>query len=242
MPEARTPGLLGRLPGRVPAGLGTLNYYAAGPLPAPPASVAVPAVADWGMLGNDRYGDCGVAGLEHGFMADAADTSVTETQASGQQAVTYYLKYTGGQDDGVVLADYLAYVRRTGYYGRKVTAYAPVAVHDVPTLQTAITLYDFAYTGITVTGAMEGAFAAGKPWTTATLRGEELGGHCVPVVGYDDEHLLAVTWGQVQAITYPAWHRMSGEAWAVITGELSRGDGHGVSLAALTADLNRLNA
>lgn len=51
---------LGRLPGQIPAGLRDLTFYAAGPLPAPPASVAVPAVpaqpdgTPWGMDDNDR--------------------------------------------------------------------------------------------------------------------------------------------------------------------------------------------
>jgi hypothetical protein len=231
---------LGRLPALIPAGLHDLGYYCPGPLPKPPASVLVPEVPSWQMLGNDQYGDCGVAGLEHGFMADAADVSETEQFPTDAQAVSYYLAYTGGQDTGVVLSDYLGHVRQTGYYGHTVAAYAPVGVHDIPTLQTAIDLYDFAYTGIVVTQAMQEAFAAGRPWTLATLDSPVDGGHCVPVVGYDDHFLYAVTWGAVQAITYPAWHQMSDEAWAVITGELAEGDGHGVNLAALTADLDKL--
>ena len=61
--------------------------------------------------------------------------------------VSYYLAYTGGQDSGVVLSQFLAYVRQHGFYGHSVAAYAPVAVHDVPTLCFAIDAYDFAYVG-----------------------------------------------------------------------------------------------
>ena len=73
--------LLGKRPALIPAGLRDLTYYVAGSLPKPPASVAVPSVPNpgaaggggaWGMDGNDTKGDCGVAGLNHGFMADAA--------------------------------------------------------------------------------------------------------------------------------------------------------------------------
>jgi len=196
------------------------------------------------MLGNDQFGDCGVAGLEHGFMCDAAMTHEQEPEATDQQAIAYYFRYTNNQDTGVVLSQYLAYVRTHGYFGHSVKAYAPVAVHDVPTLQTAIMLYGFVYTGIMVTEAMQAAFAQHKPWIASDLQSQVLGGHCIPLCGYDDSFLYAVTWGGVQPISYSAWHMMSSEAWSVITGELvaRNGDARGVSLAALEADLNKLAA
>ena len=176
-------------------------------------------------------------------MAAAAITGETEAFPAAGEAVAYYLAYTGGQDTGVVLSDYLAHVRQAGYYGHTVAAYAPVTVADIPTLQFATWAYGFAYAGITVTEAMMTAFADGRPWDMAALDSPAAGGHCVPVTGYDDRFLYVVTWGSVQAITYPAWHRMADEAWAVLTGEIAaKGDnGRGVSLAALQADLGRLD-
>ena len=70
--------------------------------------------------------------------------------------------------------------------------------------------------------------------------GPGLGGHCIPLVAFSPEYLTAISWGGVQQIEYAAWHAMSEEAWAVIPGELASGDGHGVNLAALEADLDRL--
>ena len=245
---------LGRLPAQIPAGLRDLTYYAAGPLPKAPASVAVPAVADWGMDGNgpdptctvapDGVGDCGVAGLNHGLMSAAADTHETETFPSADEVVSYYMQYTGGQDSGVVLSQFLAHVRQAGFYGHTVAAYAPVAVHDVPTLTFAIDAYDFAYAGITVTqGMMDAAEGPGPwTWTLESLGGPEVGGHCIILCGYDSNWLYGITWGQVIRIAYPAWHQMSQEAWAVLAGEEVRAktDGHGINLAALQADLGRL--
>lgn len=246
MPETtvRPVGQLGRLPGKMPVGLHELSYYVAGSLPKPPAEVAVPDFADWGMLGNNQYGCCGPAGLEHGFEANATIAAEHEAFPSAEQCVDYYLAYTGGQDTGVVLADYLAYVRQHGYYGHTVDSYAPVAVQDVPTLQTAVFLYGFAYTGIVVTAEMQQAFANHEPWNSAVVNAQPIGGHCVPICGYDDQFLYIVTWGAVQPITYPAWHRIASEAWAVITGEFvtRNGDGRGVSLEALRADLDSLAA
>lgn len=243
MSDLRPVGKLGCLPGSIPVGLRELPYYAAGPLPKAPPYVTAPAFGDWGMLANDTLGDCGVAGLEHGFEADATIVADRETFPTADQASAYYLTYTGGQDSGVVLSSYLAHVRSAGYYGHTVDSYAPVAVHDIPTLHTAIYLYGFVYTGITVTAAMQTAFANHQPWTMATAQGSILGGHCVPLIGYDDAYLYAVTWGGVQAISYGAWHNISTESWAVLTGEFvaHNGDGRGISLPALHSDLNRLS-
>jgi hypothetical protein len=174
-------------------------------------------------------------------MTAAAVPGETETFPDADQVIQYYLTYTGGQDTGVVLSDFLAYVRKIGFYGHKVTAYAPVMVHDVSTLMTALWLYDAVYTGITVTQGMQDAFQNGQPWDAAAVQGEPIGGHCVPAVGYSDEGITVITWGQPQLITWPAWHTISTEAWAVITGELASGDGRGVNLAALQADLGKLD-
>lgn len=227
----------GCLPGHVPVGLKELSCYCAGPLPAAPAAVPVPEIA-WGMDGNDRYGDCGVAGINHGFMAAAMSAGVSERWPADTDVISYYLGYTHGQDSGVVLADFLGYVRQHGFFSRTLSGYAPVAVHDIPALHFAVWAYAFAYTGIRVTQPMMTAFSAGEPWTLAAAQDTNvLGGHCVPVVGYDSGNLYCVTWGKLQPVEYAAWHYMASEAWAVIPGEFSSGDGRGVSLAALETDL-----
>lgn len=239
---------LGRLPGHIPTGLRDLSFYAAGKLPQAPAAVGVPVPGiqpdgtPWGMLGNDQYGDCGVAGLDHSFMAAGIVTDTHGVFPSSEDVVNYYLQYTGGQDTGVVLADFLGYVHQQGFFGHSVAAYAPVGVHDIPTMHFAVNAYDFVYSGIRVTSAMQSAYARGDSWDLDDLFSQTVGGHCVPVVGYDSKYLYCVTWGKVQPITYAAWHYISDEAWAVISGELvsSGGDGRGINLAALQADLGSL--
>lgn len=236
---------LGRKPALIPAKLGYLTDYVAGPLPAPPASVAVPTVADWNMDMNDSLGDCGVAGIDHLFKAAAGDTKEAESFPTAKQVGKYYETYTGGQDDGVVLSDFLAYVRKEKFYKHTVSAYAPVAVHDVPTLQFVIDAYDSAYVGITVSNDMMAAVQGDGPWewTAKDLGGGAAGGHCIILAGFDSQWIYGITWGQVIKIAYPAWHRMSDEAWAVLPGEITtaKADGHGINLAALQADLSLLD-
>jgi hypothetical protein len=242
MPNPRIPGRLGRKPGVRPVGLRDLTYYVPGDLPLAPPALPVPEVGEWGMLGNDRYGDCGVAGLQHVFMADASILEEGESFPDAAKVIGYYMTYTDHVDSGVALAPFLAYVRQQGYFGHSVDAYAPVGVRDIPTLRTVTWMYGAAYCGIVVTEGMQRAFASHQPWTTDDLLSNVIGGHCVPVVGYDDSYLYVVTWGEVQAVSYAAWHYISDEAWAIITGEqvAAHSDGRGVSLDALRADLDRI--
>ena len=245
----------GRLPGQIPVGLCDLTFYAAGALPKAPASVAVPKVAAWGMDGNgpdptctvapEGVGDCGVAALNHVLMGVAADTAERESFPAADQVVNYYLKFTGGQDSGVVLSQFLAYVRKHKFYKHTVAAYAPVSVSDVNTLRFAIDAYG-AYAGINVTDRMMQAVQGDGPWTWTLedTSGSVEGGHCIPLLGFDSKWLYAVSWGQTIRIAYPAWHAIAEEAWALLVGEevKAKTDGHGISLAALQADLSKLNA
>jgi hypothetical protein len=234
---------LGRRPGYVPDGLRDLTWYAAGDLPAPPVRCPVPPPGDgdWGMDANDTLGDCGVAGLHHGDMCVESDTANPVVPVTGPDIASYYMTYTNGEDQGVVLADFLKYVEQTGWFGHTVTAFAPVKIADMSTIQFTVNAYGFAYTGIVVTDLMMQASNAGQPWTADMFAdGTVEGGHCVPLVGYDTENLYAITWGKVQAIQYSAWHLISQEAWAVLMGEITAAGNHGINLQALQADIGRL--
>ena len=234
---------LGRNPGHVPNGLRDLTWYVAGDLPAPPVRrpVPPPGNGNWGMDGNDVYGDCGVAGLHHGDMCVEYDTATPVVPITSDQITQYYLSYTGGQDNGVVLADFLGYVQKTGFFGHSVEAYAPVSISDMKTLQFATNAYGFCYTGIQVTDLMMNASNAGQPWTADTFaNGTVEGGHCVPIIGYGTDNLYVATWGMMQAIEYSAWHLIAEEAWAVLMSEVTAKGNHGINLAALKADISKL--
>jgi hypothetical protein len=244
------PYKLGALPPQFPGGLSDLTYYVAGSLPTPPATLTAPSppagIADqygpWNILSNDTLGDCGVAGLQHAMEVDAVLVKETETWPTSAQAGEYYMKYTGGVDGGVVLSQYLQYVRTHGYFGRYLYGYAPVKVSDVPTLQTATWMYGFVYTGVQIPQSAQEQFQNGQPWTVVNGSSIE-GGHCVPIVAYDDNYLYCITWGRIQAISYSWWHQFSTEAWCAIPGTIEghNGDGRGINLAALRADLDSLN-
>jgi len=60
-------------------------------------------------------------------------------------------------------------------------------------------------------------FGNGQPWARAT--GQQLGGHAVPIVGYDADNVYIVTWGKVQSMTWGCYSDVVEEAWAAILPE-----------------------
>lgn len=55
----------------------------------------------WGMLGNDNYGDCVMAGAAHESMLWAWATGRPIPRFDSNVVVTQYLQQTGGSDDGL---------------------------------------------------------------------------------------------------------------------------------------------
>src|SRR4051812_45233312 len=97
------------------------------------------SVADWGMLGNDAYGDCVFAGAGHETMLWGESTSGTRgmprfTDASvlgDYSAVTGFDPNDPNTDQGTYVRDALNYRRKTGVAdggGKRHCIYAYVAL------------------------------------------------------------------------------------------------------------------
>ena len=239
----RKVGLLGRLPAERPEGLHMLSFYQNNPLPAPPTSVAVPAVANWQMLGNDRYGDCTFAGIAHAEMATNATLGLNEAPPTEEQVIGAYLAYTGGVDQGAVEANLLKYWQSNQLFSGKVAAYAPTDPADFLELKSVINSYGLVYIGIEVPSPCEEQFATGKPWALTHTPADEniLGGHCIILTGYDENYFYGITWGKVQAIE-PSWlQSYMSESWAIITPEIvTKGQYGDLRLSELLADIEKL--
>jgi hypothetical protein len=241
----RTPGLLGRLPAQRPDGLHMFAYYQSNPLPKAPPTLGTPAVPQWLMLGNDKYGDCTFAGAYHAQMAVAQINNIKEKPLSDKQVVDAYLKYTKGQDVGAVEADLLSYWHNTGIFGNKIPAYAPTDRHDFEEIKSVVNTFGFCYIGITVPAPCMDQFAKHKPWAlTHTPADDQIeGGHCVIIVGYDHDMFYVVTWGAIQAVTKEWFQKYLQETWAIITPEaVVAGRVRNFRLTDLQADIKKLTA
>jgi hypothetical protein len=241
---SRTPGKMGKLAPQFPVGLKEMSAYAAQPLPQPPATVDwAKNVSTWPMDGNDRYGDCTMAAAAHLIQSWNAETGESLPVPVDQQVVAQYLKLTGGQDTGLVESQVLKQWLSAGLWHNKIVGYAPVNVHSLDALKQAIAFFGGVYVGIQVPDNAQDQFRAGQPWTLVPGWQQQSieGGHAVPLLGYDDQYLYAITWGAVQPMAWDWWSTYGDEAWVILSEEFSRaGKVDGIDVAALQADLAQI--
>ena len=241
------------VPGRLhdfnPPPISGLMTYATAPLPAPAAAVYPPNLV-YPMACNDTLGDCTIADVVHSSQVWSGMTHEAWTYCGDPATKAEYLKLTGGQDTGLVISQLLATWQTAGLgpVARKIDAYAPVHFVNVTEVKQTVEWFGSCRIGVNLPQSAMNQTNAGLPWAiTGTAADTQiLGGHDVPVVGYDDLYLWVVTWGRLQAVTY-GWFTSPTyveEAWAVVPYQFEArgGDGRGLALPRLTADVTSMNA
>lgn len=193
-------------------------------LPAPPAQADWhTAVASWPMYLNDQIGDCTEAMVGHCIENASTYGQGTTIEVADSDVLTAYERVSGydpnkpDSDQGAVLQDVYGDWVKHGVGGHKATVFAQVDHANATELKQAVDLLGAVGLGITVTQDMMDAFNAGQPWSTAT--GEQLGGHAVPIVGYDADFVYVVTWAKVQKMTWACYAVVTEEAWAAVLPE-----------------------
>ena len=231
------------------------TYLQPSQLPPPPPSVDYTRAVKggWGMMANDKVGDCTCAAAGHLIMEWTADTDRQVDPDDKQilaaySAITGYDPATGANDNGAVETDVLNYWRKTGVAGHQILAYAALEPGNTQHVQDAIDLFGGAYIGLALPVSAQtqsvwsvppgGPHGAGKPGSW--------GGHAVPVMGYDSHGLTVITWGATKLMTWQFWAAYCDEAYAVLSMDFLKADPtnpndpvapSGFDLAALQADL-----
>jgi hypothetical protein len=241
---------LGKLPVRHdPRTLQMADYlrYEALP-PSPPTVNWGSKVHAWGMMANDRVGDCTCAAAGHMILdwstCDGPKPIMpTDAQIlAAYSAITGYDPKSGANDNGAVELDVLNYWRKKGIAKRRILAYVSLEPGNHDHVRDALYLFGGCYLGVSLpisaqkqkvwsvpSGGAKGEGAAGS-W----------GGHAVPVVGYDSRGLTTITWGQPKRMTWGFLDAYCEEAYAVLSGDWTGSDlkaPNGVDLKALQADL-----
>lgn len=210
---------LGKLPARPGAVKMAFSRYATlNELPTPPTEFGhEKLIKTWGMMLNDRLGDCAVVGPQHETMLLAKESGHTVT-FNDDATVQNYREIGGYNPDAPPLPDgsnptdggcdmsLVASARRqTGIVDaagnrHKTIAYTALEPGNLNQLLVATYLFSAVGVGVILTEAQMEQFNEGKPWDV--VRGaKEIGGHYIPIFGRRNGLLWAVTWGKLHPIT-----------------------------------------
>lgn len=245
-----------------------LEDYVHGPLRVsglPPANGTVDRaslVTDWGMQGNDEWGDCVEAMVVHADEAMNAFAGHPVTYGASY-AVTLYGQITGFDpnagppgnnptDNGTDIQTALEYWKNTGIKdaaGRthKLAAYAQFGnPADEVLLGQVLEVFGCVLVGVSLQQDQEDQFGAGEPWDY--VPGDPfIGGHGITLqrrMGGGTGTLHYITWGAEQPATrkfqYFCAGQGNGEAWAVVTQDWLQANGDsltGLNLDQLLSDL-----
>ena len=200
-----------------------LSYYLQG-LAAAPATFDPTAKAGKLLMHlNDSLGDCVVVALAN-FIQLATGCDMGKAVVIADSIIKkLYLKLSPG-DDGLVIRDFLDYMRKTGMGGHKILAHVDVALTDLEAMRQACYRLNGFNVGVSIYSVDMDDFSAGKGWGTVSHRskGSLEGGHSMWVGGYvaDKKYKLVwkpATWATWQSATKDWMGNRAGEAHAIVS-------------------------
>lgn len=223
-----------------------LGNYLTSALPAPPpAKDWTCGITDWGMMMNDKLGDCTIAGIGHAIQVWSACTC-GETTVADATVESFYEKWDGYQpgdpstDRGGVELDVLNNWRHDPFDGHTLLAFADPRYTNLEQIRQSIALFGGVYIGLAlpVTAQSQDVWDV-VPHGGADAKKGSWGGHCVFVPKYDEKSFTCITWGGLKTMTLKFWehycdeaHTLFGQNWLT-----EKGSPAGFDQPQLQADL-----
>lgn len=222
------------------------NYYT---FPTPPKErLWSSKVKDYGMMRNDRIGDCAIAGPGHMIQTWTANND-NEVVIPDDEIVDVYSDIsgydpkTGANDTGCVLLDVLKYWRNTGIAGHKIGAFMSVNPRNILMIKTAINLFGGVLNGIALPISAQGQ----DLWEiTQSFNGDgqpgSWGGHCTFSPDYNDKENINITWGTHLPASWGFMQVYADEMYAILSEDFIK-EGvapNGFNLAQLQEDLKNI--
>jgi hypothetical protein len=236
------------------------DYLTLAQLPPAPSSTdysvkALPVLAD--VFGNDRLGDCTVAGAYHVIGVETGNAGdlfhASEAQIiSDYSAIGGYVPGDSSTDQGCDEISCFDYWTQTGFAdGTKLAGYATVDATNPQEVMSALYLFENLYFGLSLPDAWINPTpdCSGFVWD---VEGDPdpANGHCIIGCGYGPDGINISTWGMLGKMTWPALAKYcteagGGELYVLLTpDQLSRSATvapNGIAWADLQADLQILN-
>lgn len=194
-------------------------------------------ISDWGVMGNDRYGNCVIVTAAHAILAWRANELGDRNRITDSAVIE--LSTSMGALRGYNILERCKYWRKVGMWSDKLWAFASVVPANFEHVRVAINSFGVVDIGVN----MPSAWKSTDTWDVGfgpTYRPGTWGGHSVPLVGYDLAYVYLVTWGKVIRMTWAALSYYCDEAFALIDQNWLAGDSispSGFNLPQLHADL-----
>ncbi len=125
-------------------------------LPAPPPACDwTKGITGWGMMLNDRLGDCTIAGVGHAVQVWTANNGGIKT-VSDNTVESYYEKWDGyvptdpNTDNGGIELDVLTDWQKQGFAGHVLTAFADPQVSNLDEIRHSIAMFGGVYIGVSL--------------------------------------------------------------------------------------------
>jgi len=153
----------------------------------------------WGMMANDKIGDCTCAAAGHLIMEWTDDNNALFTPPdqdiiNAYAAITGYNPVTGANDNGANETDVLNYWRKTGIASHQIMAYAALEPQNHNHIMQSVFLFGGCYIGLSLPVTAQTQTVWSVPPGGAKGKGAagSWGGHAVPVIGYDSHGLTVI--------------------------------------------------
>ena len=213
--------------------------------------IAAAPPGGWGILGNDQYGCCVMAGAAHEHMLWAWATKRPIPPFTTAGVVEQYLERTGGSDDGLDPVAIAGWRQRTGIkdaqgVSHKIDAYARISSLD--DLDLAVYLFGIAAFCWRLPDNAEDQFGAEHIWDDTSKPPDDNNGHYTPIGGKNSVgNYQFLTWGRIQAATpaYTAKYMDAGGCLAYLSQEYLLATGaspEAIRWGDLAIDLHMLTA
>jgi hypothetical protein len=213
----------------------------------PTARNWAPSHVTWGMMANDRLGDCTCAAAGHAIQTWTGDNGAVVTLSDSDivgaySAITGYTPNNPESDRGAIELDVLKYWRTTGVGGHRIGAFVALEPKNQAHVKAAINLFGGSYIGLALplTAQTQKIWAVTAQYPKGPAYPGSWGGHAVYVLAYDPNGLTCVTWGGIQRMTWRFWNDYCDEAYAILSSDWVRPGKRapsGLDLPALQADL-----
>jgi hypothetical protein len=228
--------------------LALANYLTPALPPPPPTADWTKGIASWGMMLNDKLGDCTIAGCGHAVQVWTANTG-SEVTVPDSAVLAAYESWDGynpadpSTDQGGIELDVLNDWQKNGFSGNALLAFADPKPATLVEVHQSIALFGGVYIGLAlpITAQNQDVWDV-VPHGGANAKKGSWGGHCVFVPKYDQNGFTCITWGQLKTMTLAFWKEYCDEAHALLSQDwlTAKGAPNGFNQAQLLADLKAI--